>query len=800
MSRVFYIHDERGERRLDEDALPLKLGGRLQGDIVMHATPADTLLAYIAHSEGHVYIQPADSAVQLFHNHVQLSGSKWLKSGDEVHTAEAVMSWRVRGDEITITTQLRGQASDLSPPAEPPPSAPQRSLPDVITTPASRVSRPWRWAVLAVFMLLLLATAFVLLATPVLVQITPEPDSQSLHGFPPVVTIGDRRLALPGRYTVNASRQGYYPLQETINVSMGGLQEFNLQLAERPGRISIQLQPPVAFTVFVDDAEAPADADGVVEINSGQHQLRIETQRYLPLIEPLDIEGLGQAQTFSYVLQPGWADVVIRSVPAGAQVRVDGVLIGVTPVNEEIMYGPHTIELSLDQYKPVSLQQLIVAGSDVQLDDILLEPADGQLQIESKPAGATISVSGVFYGTTPATIALASGVKHTVRLTKPGYQQVDTTLQLAAEEQDSIEVSLPPQYGIVFVKVRPADASLFVDGKPSGNATRRLRLTTRTHNLEFRKPGYVTERLTVTPRAGVSKNIEAVLKTEAQAQTAAKALAMPDIRKTSAGQTLRLVRPKDSFRMGASRREAGRRANESPRLVRLQRPFYLAVHEVTNGEYRAFRAAHDSGSAEGATLNGDRQPVVNISREDAARYCNWLSVRDGLPPAYRESGEQLVVPATTGYRLPTEAEWAYVSRKLGRQDESRYPWSGKFPPTATVGNFSDASIADTFANTVPDYNDGYRGTAPVGSFPAWPGGYHDLGGNVAEWTNDFYAVYPGVAEQLVTDPVGPASGEHYVVRGSSWRHGSIAELRLSFRDYSRGARPDLGFRIARYAE
>ena len=127
MSRVFYIHDERGERRLDEDALPLKLGGSLQGDIVMHATPDDTLLAYIAHSEGHVYIQPADSAVQLFHNHVRLSGSKWLKSGDEVHTAEAVLSWRVQGDEITITTQPRGLASDLSPPAEPPPSAPQRS-------------------------------------------------------------------------------------------------------------------------------------------------------------------------------------------------------------------------------------------------------------------------------------------------------------------------------------------------------------------------------------------------------------------------------------------------------------------------------------------------------------------------------------------------------------------------------------------------------------------------------------------------------------------------------------------------
>lgn len=75
----------------------------------------------------------------------------------------------------------------------------------------------------------------------------------------------------------------------------------------------------------------------------------------------------------------------------------------------------------------------------------------------------------------------------------------------------------------------------------------------------------------------------------------------------------------------------------------------------------------------------------------------------------------------------------------------------------------------------------------------------DLGGNVAEWVHDRYAVYPGVAEQLVTDPTGPETGEHHVVRGASWRFGSITELRLSYRDYSRSARDDLGFRVARYA-
>ena len=81
-----------------------------------------------------------------------------------------------------------------------------------------------------------------------------------------------------------------------------------------------------------------------------------------------------------------------------------------------------------------------------------------------------------------------------------------------------------------------------------------------------------------------------------------------------------------------------------------------------------------------------------------------------------------------------------MARKLGRQEMARYPWTGSFPPTAKAGNFADASIADTLANVVPDYNDGSRGSAPVGSFGGFdsPYGVSDLAGNVAEWTQEWY--------------------------------------------------------------
>ena len=811
MSRIFIVHDVRGERRLGEADLPLTLGGTAGGDIVLPDFPADAVIGYIALAEGHLYIQPAtDAAVQLFHNHEFLTGSTWLKSGDEVQIGDTVLQWRVQGDQVFVTTRRHVATATLVPPDQPPPSlsdqppvTPPPVIPDVVaTTPKNHGQRKWRWAALTVFVVLLLATAFVLLATPVAVIITPSPAAQSLQGFPPAVTLGERLLALPGRYTVSASLHGYRPLQESIAVNMGGLQEFRLQLEPLPGRVSIQLDPAVDYAVYVDEVAVTTDAASITEIPRGKHRLRVETERYLPVSAQVDIAGLGEAQQFSYRLQPGWATVELVTQPAGAAVRIDDESLGVTPLNIEVMQGTRTLLLSLEQHKPVMMKQAFVAGSNLKLDDIVLAPADGTLVLSSVPSGATISVGGEYLGTTPATLTLESGRQHTVRLTRPGYQAVDKPIQLAPEEQQTLELGLPPLYGVVFVKALPADASLVLDGKPAGKATRRLSLTTRAHTLEISKPGYVTQRVTVTPRNGVSKNVDITLKTAEQTRVEKQAAATPPTLTTAAGQILHRVRPAGNFRMGASRREAGRRANESPRLVQLTRPFYLGAKEVTNGEYRRFQSAHSSGSAEGVSLNEDNQPVVNLGWDDAARYCNWLSTQDGLPEAYRESAGKMVavVPATTGYRLPTEAEWVYVARKLGRQEMARYPWTGSFPPTGKAGNFADASIADTLANVVPDYNDGYRGSAPVGSFAARPAGYHDLGGNVAEWMNDYYAVYPGMAEQQVTDPVGPAKGEHRVVRDSSWRQGSIGELRLSYRDYSRAGRPDLGFRIARYAQ
>jgi formylglycine-generating enzyme required for sulfatase activity len=259
--------------------------------------------------------------------------------------------------------------------------------------------------------------------------------------------------------------------------------------------------------------------------------------------------------------------------------------------------------------------------------------------------------------------------------------------------------------------------------------------------------------------------------------------------------------PIGRYTMGSSRREPGRRANEAQRPVELKRGFCMGVTEVTNAQFRRFKPDHHSGLVGQHSLDLDNQPVVGITWQQAAQYCNWLSEQEGLPKAYEQKGDQLVAvnPMTTGYRLPSDAEWEWAARYESPRSLRRYPWGEALPVAPRSGNYADATARLLVQDVIPGYDDGFAATAPVGKFPPNGLGLADLGGNVAEWVHDYYTVSADSGQPAV-DPLGPADGKLHVIRGSSWKHSSVTDLRLSARDFGNGARNDVGFRIARYAQ
>jgi formylglycine-generating enzyme required for sulfatase activity len=427
----------------------------------------------------------------------------------------------------------------------------------------------------------------------------------------------------------------------------------------------------------------------------------------------------------------------------------------------------------------------------------VLEQADAIVTLDSRPSRATVTVNGDYRGQTPLEIALEPGQVSRLRLFREGFRPAGRELTLASGEQRSLVVDLEAELVAVEFTAEPADAELLIDGQSRGTATQTLQLSAGTHRVVARKPGYVDFEVTITPRSGIPQQVRITLKTESQA----KLESIKPLVKTAAGQTLKLFRPDETFTMGASRREPGRRANETMRVVRLARPFYVGLHEITNGQFRAWKKEHTSGALHNQNLDGADQPVARVAWQDAALYCNWLSAQESLPLFYRVEGGTVTGfdPAATGYRLPTEAEWEWAARAQDGGKLLRFPWGDALPPAPKSGNYADRS-ADNFVGTIlRDYDDGFPVSAPVGTFPANARGLFDLGGNAAEWVHDYYDI-PVEGSAAVTDPSGPGSGDHHVIRGSSWAHGGPTELRLSFRDYGDGGRDDVGFRIARYLE
>ena len=799
MTRDVVIHDIRGRRTCTDADFPLRIGRGSQADIRLPDDGTNTVFAIVGQSDFHVFVQPVAGAPPVVHNGEVLTGSRWLDHGDTLGVSGTVLRYAAGATGITFSVEVDVVAPAVIPPAAPPPASPGpgKDVPVAAARGGSKRGRVVKWVALSVFLTLVLVAGFVFLATPVSVHVTPAPDHVRIDGAWPVVEIGDRLLIIPGEYRVRAAKSGYRALDSRVEISGSEHQSLEFALEKLPGIVNITIRPDVGATVSMDGTMIGSAPLGDVEVPPGEHTFTVAADRYAPASLRVEVRGLGERQTIEVALTPLWAEVSIVSRPAGARVLLDDKDIGATPLRADILQGSYRLTLAMDGFDSLTTALEVTANQPQQLPEFSLVESDGVLTVETRPAGASVSVAGQYRGRTPLELSLAPRLRHTLKITKAGYESIHRKVEVMPATSERLALTMSPRYGTVFITALPADAELYIDGKLHGSATGRIKLSAKPHRLEFKKTGYETFSTTVTPRAGVGQALSVTLVESAAATAAAR---MPVI-KTAAGQRLILLTP-GRFRMGASRREQGRRANESLRLVEITRPYYLSSKEVSNAEYRHFKPDHSSGSVRRTSLNEPEQPVVQVSWEDAVRYLNWLSAKDDLPPAYEKSGETFtpVQPPTTGYRLPTEAEWAFAARYADSSNARKYSWGKSFPPTGSAGNYADETAATLLPNTLSGYGDGYSVSAPVGRFAATGPGFLDLGGNVAEWCQDFYAVYPGAAKTLVTDPTGPAVGRHHVVRGSSWRHASISELRLSYRDYSEETRNDLGFRIARYAE
>lgn len=695
---------------------------------------------------------------------------------------------------------------------------------------------PLRAALLAAGLAAAAVLAFLFAARSVELNFTPAAEQVRISGGPSLA-LGGVHLLLTGSYEVRAQRQGHHQIRVALEVGAERNQSHSFAFVPLPGLLTISSRPagaevsvdghPLAFhgnTLLPAGQGAERQGEGLqattagadrgpaqeasqaapprattpladVPVAAGQRRFRFILARHQPKELRVHVEGRQQPQHVEVELLPNWGEINYVTAPPGASILVDGQDTGLsTPAVVEMLAGEHEVALTLAGHQSHRQRILVTALEERSPAPIKLRKSDATLQVRTEPAGAGVTINGQYRGESPLTASLQSGRSYQVQAFKAGFARNEASLSLKAGEARKLTLRLRQLTGKVAVQAVPAEAQLYVDGKLRGAANQEIELPVLPHLLEIKAAGYAGYATEIRPRQNLIQQVRVKLLTLAEARLAAL---RPEI--TSAqGHRLKLFQP-SPITLGASRREPGRRANETLREVALRRMFYLGLHEVTNAQFKAFAPGHDSGEYEGQALNTDEQPVVEVSWHEAALYCNWLSAQENLPPFYAEEFAKITGfnPNATGYRLPTEAEWAWAARhQAGDDGLLRFPWGEALPPPARQGNYADRSAGNLVGRIIFGYNDNYAAAAPVGTYAASLKGIFDLGGNVAEWTNDFYQ-HP-VAEDV--GPLGPSAGEYHVIRGASWMHGTITELRLSFRDYGLDGRRDLGFRIARFAE
>lgn len=653
----------------------------------------------------------------------------------------------------------------------------------------------WFHVVVAVFVLISSVSGwFVLTAKSVSIQVDPITAEIQIDGGLNF-RLGQRYLIRSGSYEITLTNEGYHDTTTQLLVGSEQSQTHPYTMRKLPGLVSIDTGNVSGARVQLDGIDIGETPLTDVAIEPGEHQLTISQDRYLDYGETITVEGRSVQQSFEANLEPAWATISFTTAPAGADVIVDGELMGVTPLNAEILQGRRDVTLKLPGHKAWQDDFDVIAGEDFAVPQVELEPADGLVFIQSSPSGASVTIDGEFQGLTPLEVALTPNETHEATFFKNGYQPGSTTIRTAPNEESAVSFDLDPVLATVRVIAEPTDAELYINGEFRGEANQTLELMAVAQQIEVRKEGFVPYTTEFTSRPGLDQVIRVSLKSLEQARLEQ---IKPEIT-TVAGQTLKLLYP-GAFTMGASRREPGRRSNETLRDIQLTRPFYLAYTEVTNAQFRQFNSDHNSGTIQGLTLNNEAQPAVRVTWTQAALYCNWLSEQEGLPVFYQVEGEEVIGinPDSIGYRLPTEAEWAWAARTDGSGNTLKYPWGDQLPPAENSGNFADVTVQAYLGEVMFDYEDGYFATAPVASFNPNHYGIYDLAGNVSEWVHDYYGSAGSIGVE--TDPLGPEMGEFHVIRGSSWAHGAVTEMRLSFRDFGVEPRDDVGFRVARYLE
>ena len=589
---------------------------------------------------------------------------------------------------------------------------------------------------------------------------------------PNSIIINDTVYSFFRKFKLNVEAYGYE--SKTIEFNHRDADK-EIILIEKPINVVFKIND--TYDKFILNNKVLTSLDDI-KLKKGSYSYEISSNNHLTYKSNFEIEKYTDELLIPVILKKIDKSLQISSNPNNAKVFLNNTELGVTPLTINLDRSNNEIILKKAGYKEKKVKYFVDDNNKSEIK-YLLDEDENLISLSSNPPSASVFLDDEYVGITP--IKFPNIKKGTIKIKKYGYRDklispnnqtktINTTL-----EKDMAEVQFSSN----------VPAKVILNGRYIGSTPLKKDIQKIKHKISYEALGHRSIRESFEPlndKVQIYKN----LLTDKQASL----IDSKNNSTNSIGSKLILMNP-GSITMGSPKRESRRDINELQKKVKITKHFFISKNLITESQYKKFKKSSSASNL----------PVNNVSWIDAAKFCNWLSRKEGLDQFYIIKGDRLLYFNTksNGYRLPTEAEWEYAAKSNNpTQGELIYAWGSDRQIRKLVGNIADQTTEGVLANFVPDYDDGYLERSPVGSFRSNQNGLNDITGNLSEWVNDFYSIEIIDPSEIFTDYIGPTVGTTHVIKGSNHYSSTPLQLGLSYRTYGNAENELVGFRIARW--